>query len=1304
MYFSLLKIHQMKTLFYCLFFIFLFNSSNSIYSQIAITPNIGNAGVISTVGGSGIVVSNVTISCNNNSYGTFSNGNSAGLGLGTGLLLSTGLTSEINANGTNQNDDFDYDVGTSSTDPLLVGLIGAGVDIYDPCIIEFDIVPQCGTITLTFVFGSDEYTNWVSQGFNDGFGFFVTGPNPAGGNYTNTNVATLPSGTVVSIDNVNSTTNPTFFTNNNSGTAANHLDGFTTVITPTINVIPCQTYHFKLAIADAGDAQVDSAVLIDIIQCSNPLTIATTSTPDHCDEGIGTATVTTSGGTGPFTYSWAPAGGSNATATDLLAGTYTVTVNDGLSCTPPLTSTIVVSSSGSAPTVTVPANISVCNGQTVAANTFSSTPTGGTFTWTNSNPSIGLAASGTGSQPSFTATNTGSTTLTATITVTPSITGGCPGTPNTYTITVLPTPIMSPVTPISVCAGSVIPISAFVSTVTNTTFNWTNTDSSIGLGISGTGNVPSFTSTNTSASAIIGTINVIPNLNNTCYGVPVSYTITVNPTPVISPLINQAECVNNNVPASTFISTPTGATFSWTNSNTSIGLPANGTGDYATFVGLNSGTSPITSTISVTPTINGCAGQVVTYTITILQRPQMVAPPNVTVCASAIIPLADLDIQGTPSSGVTFIWTNSNPSIGLPSNGTGDIPLFNSTNTTTSPISSTINITPGIGNCIGDSVSFVITINPIPTMTQPSNIVVCANNMVTVPPFTCDPTGSTFTWTNMNTSIGLATSGTSSISSFTGLNSTSSVQNSNVSIIPTFAGCTGQAVSFTITINPLPIAQNVTDIEECAGTPINIPPFSSIPSGANFGWTNSDPSIGLASLGIGNINGFVGLNSNTTPSVATVQVIPTLNSCIGLPVSFSITINPIPVVFASNNGPICEGNDLNLSVNSSTNATYLWTGPNNFTSQLQLPVLVASNPTQSGVYTVSVTQNNCINSDSTTVLINPILFASINPVGPFCQNEPSLALSATYPSGIWSGDAVTSTGLFDPSLASIGSNEISFTTIGDCPSTTTGNIVINSVPEVNFFVDTNLGCAPLTVQFTNTSSPMSESVIWNFGDGTTSAVTPVVSHTFTTVGCFDISLQSTTSGCIGMLTQNDYICTLPTAIAAFSAQPDSATVFSPNFHFINTSVDATSYLWDFGDGDQSTNENPVHTYPAVPSNYTITLIANNDIGCPDTAYTTVRVKDVLIYFVPNSFTPDHDVFNESFQPVFTSGFIPSSYTFYVFDRWGELVFQTNDTNEGWDGKYKGKIAQDDIYTWKIEFKESESPIQRAVTGHVSLLR
>lgn len=1302
MHFSLLKIHHMKPLQFLLVFFIIIIQNFKTQAQLVITPNVGNTGIINTVSGSGIVVSNVTISCNNNSYGTFSNGNAAGLGMGTGLLLTTGLTTELNAPGTNQNDDFDNAIGTTSNDPLLSGLIGAGVDMYDPCIIEFDVVPQCGTITLTFVFGSDEYTNWVSAGFNDGFGFFVTGPNPAGGNYTNTNVATLPSGTVVSIDNVNSTSNPTFFTNNNNGAAANHLDGFTKLITPIINVVPCQTYHFKLAIADAGDAQVDSAVLIDIIQCSNPLTIATTSTPDHCGEGIGTATVTTTGGVGPFTYSWAPSGGTGATATGLIAGSYTVTVNDALSCSSPLTSTVVVATDGASSSVTVPANISVCNGQTVASNSFTSIPAGGTFTWTNSNPAIGLAASGTGAQPSFTAINTGSTTLTATITVTPSVGGGCPGVPSTYTISVLPTPVMSPITNISVCQGTVIPATVFVSTVANTTFNWTNTNAAIGVTTSGTGNVPLFTSTNTTATDIIGTINVIPNLNNTCYGVPVSYTITVKPSPTILAIANQAVCTNNPVAGSSFVSTPAGATFTWTNSNPAIGLPASGTGDYSTFIGLNPNPTPITSTITVTPSINGCVGTPTTYTITILQRPQMTAPADISVCAGAIVPLSDL--QSTPPTGVTFTWTNSNPAIGLPPNGTGDIPLFNSTNTGTAPITSTITITPGIGTCVGDSVQFDITILPIPTMTAPTNISVCAANMVNVPPFVSSPTGSTFSWTNSNASIGLTSNGTGAITPFMGLNTTSTAQTGTIAITPSLAGCTGQSVNFTITINPTPVIQSIADIEVCAGSMINTIPFSSTPSGAQFGWTNSDPSIGLPSLGIGNINSFSGLNSNTTPSVATIQVIPTLNNCIGLPIDFTITINPIPVVFASNNGPICEGNDLNLSVNASTNATYTWSGPNNYSSSLQLPVLTGAVPNQSGVYTVIVTQNNCTNSGSTNVLINPILTATILPVGPFCENETAINLSASYAVGTWSGNGVSSTGLFDPSLATIGSNEITYTTIGDCPSNTTTNIIVNQVPTVDFFADTNSGCTPLTVLFTNITTPASESVIWNFGDGTTSTNSPVVSHTFTSVGCFDISLQSTTTGCTGSLTQNNYICTWPTAIASFTAQPDSTSIYYPTFHFTNTSSNATSYFWEFGDGDESTLFNTEHTYPAVPSSYTITLIADNDIGCSDTAYLTVKVKDILIYYVPNTFTPDQDNFNETFQPIFTSGFIPSSYNLRIFDRWGELIFETNETNAGWNGTYKGNIAQDDVYTWKIEFKESESPANRVITGHVSLLR
>jgi len=187
-----------------------------------------------------------------------------------------------------------------------------------------------------------------------------------------------------------------------------------------------------------------------------------------------------------------------------------------------------------ASTVTVPANIAITKGGTLAVTNFVSTPTGATFAWTNSNTAIGLVASGSGNVPSFIATNTGTTAIVATITVTPTLSGTA-GTPSSYIITVNPT-TPSPATPtvtvpanITVDNKGAVTATSFVSSPAGGTFTWTNSNTAIGLAASGSGNIPSFTATNTGTTAIIATITVTPTVNSV-KGTPSSYTITVNPT------------------------------------------------------------------------------------------------------------------------------------------------------------------------------------------------------------------------------------------------------------------------------------------------------------------------------------------------------------------------------------------------------------------------------------------------------------------------------------------------------------------------------------------------------------------------------------------------------------------------------------------------------------------------------------------------------------------------------------------------------------------------------------------------------
>ncbi|HLO45553.1 MAG TPA: PKD-like domain-containing protein, partial [Leadbetterella sp.] len=322
--------------------------------------------------------------------------------------------------------------------------------------------------------------------------------------------------------------------------------------------------------------------------------------------------------------------------------------------TTPITATITVTPTGNGcpgttqtftiivyPTVTMndPADLTACNGGTVAPAAFTSTFTGVTYTWTNSNTAIGLAANGTGDIASFTATNTGTTPITATITVTP--TGnGCPGTAQTFTIIVYPTVTMNDPADLTACNGSTIAPAAFTSTFAGVTYTWTNSNTAIGLAANGTGDIASFTATNTGTTPITATITVTPT-GNGCPGTPQTFTIIVYPTVTMNDPVDLTACNGSTVAPVAFTSTFAGVTYTWTNSNTAIGLAASGTGDIASFTATNTGTTPITATITVTPTGNGCPGTAQTFTIIVYPTVTMNDPADLTACnGSTVAPAA----------------------------------------------------------------------------------------------------------------------------------------------------------------------------------------------------------------------------------------------------------------------------------------------------------------------------------------------------------------------------------------------------------------------------------------------------------------------------------------------------------------------------------------------------------------------------------------------------------------------------------------------------------------------------------------
>jgi hypothetical protein len=227
-------------------------------AQLQVNGNLTPEEMVQFFVGSGINYSNVTYTGADTARGIFTNGGTTNLGVDHGLALTSGTI--YNIPGPDNSGSTGYSSGMLG-DSLLSALVGTTT--YDACVLEFDFVPAADTAWCDFVFGSEEYPEWVGSAFNDVFGFFVTVPNPDGGDYFMENIA-LVSGTnlPVAINNVNSASYPEFYVDNTGGLTIQY-DGFTTVLTAKCAVLPGATYHFKLAVTDVGDGIYDTGVLLE---------------------------------------------------------------------------------------------------------------------------------------------------------------------------------------------------------------------------------------------------------------------------------------------------------------------------------------------------------------------------------------------------------------------------------------------------------------------------------------------------------------------------------------------------------------------------------------------------------------------------------------------------------------------------------------------------------------------------------------------------------------------------------------------------------------------------------------------------------------------------------------------------------------------------------------------------------------------------------------------------------------------------------------------------------------------------------
>ena len=265
------------------------------------------------------------------------------------------------------------------------------------------------------------------------------------------------------------------------------------------------------------------------------------------------------------------------------------------------------------------------------------------------------------------------------------------------------------------------------------------------------------------------------------------------------------------------------------------------------------------------------------------------------------------------------------------------------------------------------------------------------------------------------------------------------------------------------------------------------------------------------------------------------------------------------------------------------------------------------------------------------------------------------------------------------------------------PDSISKTIRLNPLVKAIFKTDAQ-GCAPYTALFENLSLAGTD-FLWQFGDGTTStAVSPT--HLYAVPGSYNVRLIATDTNTCNRIDTSAYfkisVVAKPTAL--FSWQPNPPIENTPVL-FTNLSSGATNYLWNFGDGDSSALDNPSHQYNATGT-YKAELIAYNEVGCTDTFRLAVNVIVIPLLDVPNAFIPSQGGRNSIVK---VEGFGIGKMNWKIYNRWGQLVFESSNKSQGWNGYFKGKLQPIDVYAYTLDVEFTDGKKLRK-TGDITLLK
>jgi hypothetical protein len=454
-------------------------------------------------------------------------------------------------------------------------------------------------------------------------------------------------------------------------------------------------------------------------------------------------------------------------------------------------------------------------------------------------------------------------------------------------------PIVFTVLPsLTVCPNELVKVHEFArNNGVEKPFSWQNSDSRIGIGSEGVGQMPNFVAVNPTDENLVATINY-QFVKSNGYIATFSFNLTVRPKPIVFLKTTHATVCNDMPYNESLAYVSKGATFGFTNDNPLVNFTRNITCDGLNVTPSMAKLTPQIANISIMPILNGCSGAPQFLQVTVLPIPSVTQPNDSEVCSGESIYVIFKGLF----VGTTFHWTNDNLSVNLPVEGTGNIENQTVTNFTNAYQVANITVTPRFNGCDGAPKRFKILVKPAPILATPA-FSFCVNDSAHIEFKTSlkATLPTTYTWSSSNSATGMPMNGdTPTLDFLAASNNATEIITSYLNVVITADGCraTTQAA---VNIKPRPVLLNPGNLFINSGQHVDIRFLSNV-EGANFDWTSEKNAIGLQAIGSGDLQFLATMNTSNLPITTKITATPNFKGCAEQAQMFAITLLPTPSV------------------------------------------------------------------------------------------------------------------------------------------------------------------------------------------------------------------------------------------------------------------------------------------------------------------------------------------------------------------------------------------------------------------------